>query len=337
MRVISTLHYGGLLQYLNAIPPDSVLHVYDAFTQEMAEYYYSKGIPAYIVNDHYTCMEIKQQKIYAVPLFAMAQERAFKKLIIPELKTTHCFNFMINKPMVNRFLCLKLVEWFKLSDFDYTWSAIDTNFGMENIIAEWQDISQDEISNDCRSFLLSSVSIPKKTLFANEEIVGQHLKTTMGVGTGPNNNWSSGLDTIFSGSAISLITESLGHQRGAVFTEKTLCSIVGHTFPIWIGGYRQAQEWRRVGFDIFEDIIDHSYDSYDTLIQRCYHAIADNLPLLQNKTKAAELRQQCMPRLQRNYELLQNNQIKKFVDAEIATWPEDLQQSMPQILSHFRK
>ena len=125
-------------------------------------------------------------------------------------------------------------------------------------------------------------------------------------------------------------------QRGSVFTEKTLYSVLGLTFPIWVGGYNQAKEWNRLGFDTFDDIIDHSYQDYDTLIERCYFAISNNIELLSNREKVAQVRNSLKDRLMQNCEMLLQNHLAHVVDREIAKFPKDLQLLMPDILKYFR-
>jgi hypothetical protein len=149
--------------------------------------------------------------------------------------------------------------------------------------------------------------------------------------------WKNGLNDLFSKSAISLITESVRYQQSMTFTEKTLYSVLGLTFPIWVGGYNQASEWEKLGFDAFNDVVDHSYQSYNTLIERCYYAFSNNLELLTNKSKSAELRAIHQERLFKNRELLLQNQLGKFVDTEINKYPSELQLCVPEILKHFRK
>ncbi|HNT71378.1 MAG TPA: hypothetical protein PKI83_06955, partial [Bacteroidales bacterium] len=54
------------------------------------------------------------------------------------------------------------------------------------------------------------------------------------------------------------------------------------------------------GFDIFDDIIDHSYQYHNTLIERCYYAIADNLEILTNLQHSSKLRDAMQKRLNAN-------------------------------------
>lgn len=46
----------------------------------------------------------------------------------------------------------------------------------------------------------------------------------------------------------------------AFATEKSEKCFLLEQVPIWVGAYRQADAVRRLGFDLFDDLIDHSYD-----------------------------------------------------------------------------
>jgi hypothetical protein len=295
----------------------------------------NKGVPKYIVSDHFTWFE-NIKEFYGLPLHIESNT----KEIIDGLKfednisTSHCFNFMINRKQVNRFLCIKLVEWFKFINFDYTWSAVDQNFDMHLILAEL-DLLGDKLPlpKELKSFILSPIQLKKRFFEFSQTPSGNDEIHDCG---GCQWRWCNGLGNMFLNSAVSLISESFSYQRASAFTEKTVYSVLGLTFPIWIGGYNQASEWKRLGFDIFEDVIDHSYQSYDTLIERCYYAFTKNLNILSNKEQAVELRNIHKDRLLQNRELLLQNHLGKFVDQEISKFPEDLQSVMPKILKYFR-
>ena len=133
---------------------------------------------------------------------------------------------------------------------------------------------------------------------------------------------------MFNNSAISLISESLSYQRAAIFTEKTLYSILGLTFPIWIGGAWHASELEKIGIDSFSDIIDHSYENCDTLIERCYRAFSDNFDLLNNKELASSLREECYPRLLKNRDFILNGGLTTATDKKLLSLPTDLQETL---------
>ena len=337
MRVVSTLVYGNDLLGIKQLGPDDVLHIYDTFTSERLSQYLALGTPKYIVNDHMTYVDLGPDiKCHCVPLWLDAEMKKFNSYVMPDtVDTKHIFNFMVNKVQINRFLCLNLVQWFNLQDFDYTWSAVKKQFNTDPVIAEMDALGErSPLPWEVRGQILGAIQIPKKFFYAeNSRDVNESYVENYGSNQW---TWENGLSTIFSNSAVSLITESIEYQKATTFTEKTLYSVMGLTFPIWVGGFGQASEWRRLGFDVFDDVIDHSYQYYDTLIERCYYAFTKNLELLTNKQKVSELRIKHLARLQNNCQLLTNNHLEAFNKQEISTWPADLQQAMPTVANFFR-
>jgi len=337
MQIFSTLQHGKYLNEIAKLSKSDVVHVHDLFDQTFIDTLLAtKGTPRCLISDHFSKVEFDRVEVFCLPLFI---EKEIKKILKNnlcqnEVVTSTCFNFIVNKKQINRFLCIKLVELFGLQDFDYTWSAVDQNFDMSLIISELDYLGQfSPLSPDERSFLLQPIKLKKKWF----DYMFQTPNNISINNYGDNDwSWQNGLQQLFLRSAISLITESVTTQKGAAFTEKTLYAVLGLTFPIWVGGYNQAKEWHRLGFDIFDDVIDHSYQDYDTLIERCYFAIANNIELLSNKEKIAHLRNSLKDRLIQNCELLFQNHLERVVDHEITKLPKDLQLLMPDILKYFR-
>ena len=337
MQVISTLQYGRDLHNIEKLTNDHVLHVYDIFDQQYINQILKKGTPGAILSDHLLTPPYSDLiPFFGLPLWVGNEvvNIIYGYKFDDNISTINCFNFMINKKQINRFLCIKFVEWFKLSNFDYTWSAVDQTFDMSDILAEITLLGdQSPLDQATKSFILSPIKLEKRFI----EFSKQTLTATGGVKNYGGNSWTwrNGLNKMFLSSAISLITESVWTQKAAVFTEKTIYSVLGLTFPIWVGGYNQATEWKNIGFDVFDDIIDHSYQSYDTLIERCYYAFANNLDLLSNKDKSAKLRLLCKDRLLKNRKLLLNNHLGIIANNKISTYPQELQLCMPEILKYF--
>jgi len=338
-QLLSTLEHNRNFNGISGFSNQHVLHVYDTFDQEFVNTLLQKGIPKAIISDHFTNGTFAGIQMFGLPLFA---EREACNIIKnskfdDNIHTKTCFNFMINKKQINRFLCIKLIEWFKFTDFDYTWSAVDRKFDLSHVITELDSLkNQSPLSPDARFFILHTIQLKKK--FIEYPKGNNTLQNGSSISDYGGNTWAwnHGLQQMFSDSAVSIITESVWTQNASVFTEKTLFSVLGLTFPIWVGGYNQAREWNRLGFDTFNDDIDHSYQDYNTLIERCYYAIANNVDLLSDRSKLAQLRLDNKDRLLKNRDLLLNNHLGKFVDQEIAKYPVDLQQIMPDILKYFR-
>jgi len=216
------------------------------------------------------------------------------------VKTEYCFNFSANLKRINRFIMIKLIEWFGLDNMDYTWSGTDSNFDMNIIIQEMNSIQTPPWSKEFESFILSPITMQKKWINLPDDklIESSHVQTVNA------KVWNAGLDQLYSHSAVSLIAESIDYQAGAGYTEKTGYAVFGQTFPIWVGGKYQAEQFAKLGYDTFDDVINNSYQYKDTLIERCYHAIADNLNILRNLEHATELRNTMSTRLLANQQKL---------------------------------
>jgi hypothetical protein len=293
----------------------------------------------YIFQDNMSELNYPGQEVYMLPLFVTGTAYCLVNNKNPffsflnsynTVSTKTAFNFMVNKKQVNRYLCIKLIELFELTSFDYTWSGVDQNFDMSTIIEELNKLgSSFPITEVERTFLLLPIATQPKVLPIVEAIP---VNYGLGNSIGPWGVWIGGLKFMFERSAVSLITESISYDPATVFTEKTVYATIGLTFPIWVGGYRQAQNWQKLGFDTFDDVIDHSYQHYDTLIERCYYAIKNNLKILQDVEHASQLRNTHMARLQANNALLRSGQLEKFCRDTFKTWPQELQHAINDLV-----
>jgi hypothetical protein len=147
--------------------------------------------------------------------------------------------------------------------------------------------------------------------------------------------WINAIKPLMEHTAVSLICESCNRPDVANFqlTEKTIMPILAGTFPLWIGSYGQASVLESLGFDVFNDVIDHSYQFKPTLLERCYHALADNLALLSDLNGVRSLRQKNWHRLCRNQDLMfQHGIFGKYAAQQAKKLPLGLQQRL--ILTH---
>jgi hypothetical protein len=334
MQLYSTFRHGRDFSNIKEFNDDVYIHIYDVWGDDEVNEWFSRGIPKAIVSDHvfeYYHPTYGQLEVIGFPGFIQLDLNViFAKSLLgrKDKVVKNCFNFTLYKKQINRFLLIKLVEYFKLDNFDYTWSAVDQSFDMSKIISELNSLSSEWASDsDFRSCILSNITLPKKSIpLANDVDAGSQsgidnyskIQCAEAVAS-----WPNGLDEIISTSAVTLIGESIGFQRACAFTEKTLFSVMGLTFPIWVGGFKQAEHWKNLGFDIFEDVIDHSYQYHETLIERCYYAFANNLRILQDLEYAKEMIDKCMPRLIANYNLIRNGHIAKIVTDTIEPLPKN--------------
>jgi len=344
MKIILT-HSGNRynnseLQQIQNTTNSYVLHIWDVCEEDYI-YWVNKlqNPPKYIVNDSLNLLELSSGYCYCSNWWLEKELSDYKNfLYCSDTTTNYIFNFMINKKQINRFLCIKLIEYFGLIDYCYTWSGIGDSFDMSQIIAE-KSLTK-ELPPDLYNELLSPVkTITQNFIMPDNLSIPVDYNTKHGISNYGDNTWvwQHVVKNIFETSAISLITESVLYDKSICFSEKTLFSVLGLTFPIWIGGYAQAEQWKKTGFDTFKDIIDHSYQYYDTLIERCFYAFKLNLHLLTNKEKISNLRTMHKQRLLNNRELILNNQLEKYNNLQLSSWPQDLQDAiLPSIIKHFR-
>jgi hypothetical protein len=92
------------------------------------------------------------------------------------------------------------------------------------------------------------------------------------------------------------------------------------TIPIWVGGWRIADYMASLGFDTFDDVVDHSYQTESDPELRCDLAVARNLKLLSNFDLAHSKID--LARLQHNYDLLEQNVFLKDVLTKVQQQPE---------------
>jgi hypothetical protein len=333
MKFISMLH-PDWNERIKSLDSDTILHLDDLHYPDLLE-----GLtrPGYTFVGAFGT-EIPGHRVYNFPFWTTTEINKFKPWTDTEhYPTEHIFNFIANKKSINRHMCMKMVEFFKLTNYDYTWSAVDNHYDMSTIIQELDSLGDLAPLKDWdRSAVLQPIAIPAK--FVHFEKNPTHNTSGYNNFGGNPWTWANILRPIFTRSAVSLITETLGfdYKYKAFFTEKTAFATFGLTFPIWIGHGQFANEWERLGFDVFNDVVDHSYQQYNTIIEQCYYAFHDNLELLTNFELAKQLRQQHWDRLIKNRELLFDQQLEKFLEKDMTTWPKEVQAIVPELRDLYR-
>jgi hypothetical protein len=197
--------------------------------------------------------------------------------IVPDWQTkSRAFNFMINKSRPHRQMLLKLIDEHSLSNFSHSLC--------------WET---------------STVSSVPTTNYR----IGNEIQLTRGIKNGSYTNsltYKVCLQSrVFESSCISLITEPAYTEKQTIVTEKTIMALYGGTIPIWVGGWRIADYMQSQGFDIFSDVVDHSYQSLNDPAQRVQQAIELNIGLLQKADP--DFLSKYLNRLQHNYNLIKSN------------------------------
>ena len=323
-RIVSTWRVNTKttkLEHIDKFLPDDIFVVPGMIESKVLFNWLEKyGQPAYIVMDQAGNIKIDGLTIYSVPLRGLAFSfEKFEKLNKSELSKTpdtkFCFNFFVNENLnVNKYILIKLVEYFKFDCFDYVLNTDKKLCSSRPLLDQLSQIRDAELLKEFRHKILKPIALDTKH---NKNYSPTEAPCIV-------NQWANNLDTLFDQSAVSLISEPHGDQIASIFTEKTMFAIMGLTFPIFVGGYGNADYLKQVGLDIFDDIIDHSYQFLPTLSERCFYAFKSNLHILSDLSLAKQLRQTHLNRLLKNRDLLYNHVLIDHVYKVVDTWPEPL-------------
>lgn len=360
MNLVSTKLWnsGILLESVEKIDENTVLQLTDRYEDQELEFIVSnKGMPGFIVATWFSYFLTRSGiPINCVPIYFEYLAKFWKNYpLIIEPVTEKSFNFVINKKQINRFLAIKFIQYFKLVDNSYhTYSGMGRRHDMSPIMTDLHRYPW--VGQRLKSHLLCPIDLPTAWISpakdteniprtTQNQILHEESQDFARPDYGYNSDGCGGLIGAYLGgikdimdkTAVSLVCESNVYELSTTWTEKSLWPVLSLTMPIWIGGYRQADEFQRMGFDTFDDIINHRYQYSKSMLERCYLAIADNLPILQDIEYAQEIRQKMMPRLLTNRQLILSDHLEKFNTEIIKSWPKSVQHAiMPSFLKEFR-
>ena len=102
-------------------------------------------------------------------------------------------------------------------------------------------------------------------------------------------NFKNKLTDYYRQTFVEIISETSYTEACYNLTEKTLNSIYGCSFPILLCSKGSVEFLRSIGLDMFDDIIDHSYDSIEDPAARLESAILKNQELLTNNDRTKQL------------------------------------------------
>jgi hypothetical protein len=223
------------------------------------------------------------------PIWLYYVSKCFNNLKIAEnFETRGCFNFMLFKQREFRLKALRTIEKFDLRTDYYTANVMENEFDHKPRVFGDPKPNCYDFRGDYEQFLAAQVFDP---------------------------------------TAVSLIIEpiELPWQDLIGYTEKSLYPVLSCTFPIWVGGRLQAQGWHELGFDAFDDVIDHSYQSVETSQQRMELAIERNLRILTDLDHAKKMRELHMPRLLENRSRLLGQSVRPYLDQIKNSFPSHIQ------------
>ncbi len=120
-------------------------------------------------------------------------------------------------------------------------------------------------------------------------------------------NYHKNLMHTYKYTALEIITGSLFFEPTPFYGEKEIQAIYAKNFPIFINTKNAAYTFKDTyGFDIFEDIVDHSYDLIEDPAKRITAAIDRNIHLLNGTVDLESLWYKNQHRFEKNCDLADN-------------------------------
>jgi hypothetical protein len=135
-------------------------------------------------------------------------------------------------------------------------------------------------------------------------------------------NFQSYLRHTYSNSLIEFVSEALYETEYGSITEKYLNSIYGYNFPIIIAVPGAVQFLRDLGFDMFDDVVDHSYDDIDDDLKRIESAVQSNIHLIKDKNLLIDHWKKSLPRFDANFAFARNKMPEKIFNDVVNSFSE---------------
>jgi len=120
-------------------------------------------------------------------------------------------------------------------------------------------------------------------------------------------NFQNKLTNYYQKTFIEIVNETSYTEKSFNLTEKTLNSIYACNFPIILSSKGTVNFLRTMGLDMFDDIINHNYDSIEDPIDRMFSAIIDNRELLTDNSRVKHLWKENKDRLLKNVSFVKDN------------------------------
>ena len=119
-------------------------------------------------------------------------------------------------------------------------------------------------------------------------------------------NFDKFLKPLYKNSVVEIVNETIFMHDYGLITEKFLNSVYAFNLPIILNVPGAVAHLRDIGFDMFDRVIDHSYDTILDPIPRLIQALNNNKHLLEDADLARSAWQKCLPGMENNYQLAYN-------------------------------
>jgi len=125
-------------------------------------------------------------------------------------------------------------------------------------------------------------------------------------------NFDTSLRYHYKNSFVEIVSETFFNTPHFGISEKFLNSVYGCNFPIMIAGQGAVKFLTNIGFDMFDDIVDHSYDDIADPLDRLCASVDRNRKLLSDVNLVKQLWQNNRQRFLKNVDFVKNVMHEKY-------------------------
>lgn len=95
-------------------------------------------------------------------------------------------------------------------------------------------------------------------------------------------------------------------------TEKYQQTVYGYALPLMNAGPGTVEYLRSVGFELFDEYLNHNYDNINEPAERMNRLIQDNYQILTDKEYAVNVWKACLPGMDKNYRFIKNKMVNQY-------------------------
>jgi hypothetical protein len=150
-------------------------------------------------------------------------------------------------------------------------------------------------------------------IWDNCHTVQDHSDYVDNLGQNLNNhqNFDQRLRKYYQSAVIELVPETLYFTQGQLVSEKFTNSVMGFCLPIMLAAAGTVAYLRDLGFDMFDDVIDHSYDLVSDPVRRAFELVERNQHLLRDPVQARMAWLKSWHRLEANYQRITSGLLRQ--------------------------
>jgi len=274
--------------------------------------HHTEGDPKYFQNIE----EVEKHGVFLHSSYGLEKGKFFSYWQYDYLRALENLNIKVNRQnnLVPRFLCLNgrpdthryfVLQY--LNDIGY----IDN--GLISFLNRYNQIENLIPYNNFKNLYEGSTDFIDE-LVKNKKVLELDITNNQ-----LHKNDRSHNPAIYENTSISLITETYADERpGCFITEKSWKPIANMHFPIWIAQKGIVSAFRHMGYDVFDDLINHEYDTISNCKERWKTAVNSMCAFL------GEVEHMNFQTRQKLNNRLLNNQnrffTKRITQQEVETW-----------------